>query len=765
MRSNSQWRARRSQITIFVIAAIVLLISVALLYYLRASTMEVKPPVENLEVNDKVKPIQTYVIECLEMTSKEALIKLGQNGGYIETSNMRISPIPYASDAVLFAPQVLPYWYHIRDCKESSIGCLDSLKPPLCDEKDPCIMNSKGPNSIEEQLSRYVDENLERCVDFGTFENQFIIKAQEPKTTTIIRKGVVEFQLDYKIEVQDRASSDKTTIPYFTSTHNVALDDIYDLASAITQAQADTNFLETNTMNLVSIYSGLDANKLPPYSKVMLTTDIVTWTRNDVKETMMNDVLPFMSFIRIIGTNNDGQLMSSDMTDYSLYADGVYRSMEYNINNKSYDLRADFIYPYSDIYLDFGGSQILKPDEFTPDMPLMKAMGIFIKEYKFKYDISYPMIVRLQDEHAFNGEGYSFDYALEVNVRNNVPVKGNISVVNLGGSGEIRLDSQIQKVNRTITIKAYDAYTSKPLENVTIYYNCGAQYLVGTTRMHAKEALLADRYPFCELGGRIVYERTGYMGSAIEYDNHEGNDPVTFEVRLWPVVQKKVIVMKRTPANVESIRKGGPALFSLQAANITSNETVFISISRYKDSPYETDIPQIGFLTVTRSGKTDITFDEKKQILDMYAQHTITLEQRDEMLAELGDTEQSPQIVESLDTLEVVPGKYEVDAFMIHAGNIHIPKESRKMCVIEVMGICLSSKTINLPEQNFSSWINGGAKLNFTLSKNDVYGAKDTIVIYVLEQPLPMNWKMMENYQSLEDYQKGKNNLLRPRLE
>ena len=61
--------------------------------------------------------------------------------------------------------------------------------------------------------------------------------------------------------------------------------------------------------------------------------------------------------------------------------------------------------------------------------------------------------------------------------------------------------------------------------------------------------------------------------------------------------------------------------------------------------------------------------------------------------------------------------------------------------------------------------MNGGAKVNFTLSENDVYGPKEEIIFYVLEQPIPVNWAMLENYQSLEDYQRGKNHLVKPRLE
>lgn len=760
--------SRKSQITVFVLLGLVIIITVALIFYLRSSTITVKPPVDNLEVTDEIKPIQTYVINCLKENSKEALIKIGQNGGYINVTGMKISPYPYDSDALMFEPQIIPYWYHIRECQSSSIGCVDSLKPPLCDEEDECIMNSKGPNSIEEQLSKYVEASIARCADLSVFEDLFDIKKGDIDVTTIIREDYVEFQLSYPLEITSKSSGQKTEIPYFVSSHDIKFKEIYELATDITQGEIDTNFLELQTMNLVAIYSGLDSDKLPPLSKVEISTNVFTWTRTTVKELMMNDVLPYMSFVRVLGTQNYWQLMSTDISNYSIYADGVYHSFEYNMNNKTYDLNADFIYPYSDIYLDFGGSEILKPDEFVPDYPLMKAVGLFIKEYKFKYDISYPLIVSIKDPEAFNGEGYNFNYALEVNIRKNVPVKGNLSVVDIGGTGSIRLDSVMQRVNRTITVKTVDAHTGEALDGVYVYYRCGSQYLIGKTEKKNNDALIAERFPFCQFGGQILYEKSGYMGSGIDYDNPEGNDAKSFTVELWPVVEKNVTAMKRTPTNIEMIRRGGIGTFSTQATELLENETVFISIKRVKTNAYDTDIPVVGFLTVTKSGEMQINTveEQKQQVNNLYNQGKIDKKTRDELLAELSLLNNSVQVVESFEKIDVVPGKYVVDAFMVYRGNITIPKETRTICAgIKILGICTNEEEIELPEQHFSTWVNGGAKLNFTLTENDVYGPKQKIIFYVLEQPIPVNWLMLENYKSLDEYQKGKAHLVKPRLE
>ncbi|GIU69729.1 MAG: hypothetical protein KatS3mg002_0965 [Candidatus Woesearchaeota archaeon] len=756
---------KKSQITIFVAIGLIIIIIISLIVYLRSGTLKIKPPVDNLEVTDEVKPIQTYVINCLEETSKEALIKAGQNGGYIKF-NGRISLQPYNSDALIFEPQVLPYWYHLRECSSSTIGCLDSFRPPLCDEKDACVINSKGANSIEKQLSEYINENIERCLDFTIFENLFDIKRGPVDTTVIVRENNVEFLLRYPLEIRSLSSGHKTEISYFIARHNVKLKEIYELATEITQQEIDTNFLELQTMNLVTIYSGMDTSKLPPLSRVELSTNVLMWTRSRVKDILINDVLPFMSFIRIIGTINDWQLMSTDLSDYSIYADGIYNSMEYNLNNKTYDLYTNFIYPYSDIYLDFGGSEILRPDEYTPEYPLMRMAGLFIKEYKFKYDISYPLIVRITDPDAFNGEGYTFDYALEVNIRKNVPVKGNLSINNLGGTGSIRLDSEIQKVNRTITVRTIDAHTKEPLEDVYVYYSCGNQYLIGKTKMKGNYAEIAEKFPFCQLGGLIFYEKPGYMSSAIEYNNVEGSDPQFFEVKLWPIIEKEVEVLKRTPENVEKIRINGIGEIYKQAERLSENQTVLMSISRVKTTPYDMDIPQVGLITITgRGNNVNLGEEQKNQIKKLYDEGKIDKKTRDELLS--GISNATNISIVSIDKVGFVPGTYEVNAFIIYNGNITIPKEIRKECGgIKILGKwCTNTIRVELPEQNFTTFANGGAKFNFTLTERDVYGQKNKIIFYVLEQPIPRNWLMLENYPSLDEYQKGKDYLLRPRLE
>ena len=764
---------RKAQITVFVVLALILLIAVAMIFYIRAGAIKDRPPVENLEVTDDIKPIQTYVIECLSSISKEALIKLGQNSGYINVTGIKLSPIAYDSDALLFDPQVLPYWYHMRACEESNIGCIESLRPPLCDRENDCVLESKGDNSIESSLSMYVEQNLDKCInDFGVFKDRFDIREGTINVETKVKERDVEFVLDYPLEITEKGSSKKATIPHFVASHDVKFKDIYELASNITKAESGTNFLEHTTMNLVSIYSGVDKEKLPPISSLKFTANSISWTRTEVREMLQNDILPYMSFLRVLGTENNRQLMSLDDSDYSVYANGIYNNFELKLSNDTaYDLRVDFVYPYSDIYLNIGDSEIIKPDKLNVDSPVMKFIGFFMTEYKFKYDISYPVVIKITDPEAFNGEGYKFDFAMEANVRKNVPVSGNITQVFIGGVGSARLDSELQKVNRTITIESYDAHTGKALDGVIITYSCGENYLIGTTEMNNGKASLAEKYPFCQLGGQILFEKQGYMGSALEFNNPEAENPVSFKVELWPIQDKKFTVLKRTPANIAVIRNAGAGAitsYKQQATELSANETVFLTLQRIKENPAQTDIPLSGFASYA---KQDIQLptadDQKSQVIGYFNQGLIDEETKDKMLFDLALLNQTTQVqtIEIDSKTGLVPGRYVVDAFMMYRGNITIPKETRTICAgIKIVGVCTDEEDIVFPEQHFDTWISGAAKVNFTLTENDVYSDKK-ITFYVLEQQIPYDWRSMEAYLSFDDYQAGKTYLVRPRIE
>jgi hypothetical protein len=65
------------------------------------------------------------------------------------------------------------------------------------------------------------------------------------------------------------------------------------------------------------------------------------------------------------------------------------------------------------------------------------------------------------------------------------------------------------------------------------------------------------------------------------------------------------------------------------------------------------------------------------------------------------------------------------------------------------------TETLELEEKSMSSWMSGGAILNFTLTEEQTYNEKD-LIFYVLEMSIPESWDDMIKIKSIDEYQEDK---------
>ncbi|HYD03163.1 MAG TPA: hypothetical protein VEC16_02585, partial [Alphaproteobacteria bacterium] len=702
---------KKAQITMFVIAGIVILFAVALLVYWQNSFNKVRPPVQQLLVDDSVKPVQQYVTDCLNAISKDALIRLGQNGGYIDIpSGLKINPAkPHDSDVLFFPPQNIPYWYYGRPCEESSVPCIYIRDPPVCKNGVDCALPYRGQNSMEEQLNVFVEENLQACIDdFRIFNDRFDIDSGDVKVDAKITEDLVWFKMDYPLSISVKGTSQKIDIPYFYTEHELKLKEMYEFAREIRDAQANYTFLERNTLNLITVYSGIDSNSLPPMSGVEMFNPGAKkiWIRSTVKEQLQSDILPYTMLLQIVNAGNYQEILPRG-TDpkYISFEEGLYKGMAIQVSNTSMhpDLDANLYYPPdSEIYFRIGDSEIIKPKNYESENNIiLKIMNYAVNDYSFKYDLTYPVIVTISDPEAFNGQGYKFSYAIQANIRQNVPITKNMTVTSVLTTPSIDVEDTNHRVERSITIETFDKYTKEPLGDVQINYRCGYDVVIGMTEVKSGKASLTEKFPFCQFGGEILYEKAGYMGGAIDYTNTEGSDPQNFRIELWPMQEKKFKVYKRTVEDINSIRNvgaGGIVLYNTAFTNISENDTVFLNIYRHKTDVRETDVPLVGFSVYKPQGAILKTLTKQDQIdyLDgLLADNLINQTVRDSLVADLNIADNTPQtqVVQQSDedtyVMEFVPGTYSIDAFMMYDGIIQIPAMTQKMCGQKVLGVCV----------------------------------------------------------------------------
>lgn len=772
MKSN-----KKSQVTAFIILGLLLVVLIMLLYAFRYSLGLAKPPLEYPEVSLEAKPIQNFVEGCIYEVSKRGLVRLGNNGGFIGfPSGTTIHPLNYESDVLSYPPNSIAYWHYLTDCEHSVVGCFSSMRPPLCPSGEVCVLQeASGQNSVSEQLAEYLNTHLKDCTNgFEQFGEQFAIEEGPVDAKVFVADDDVKVQVDYPLEITSKFTELQETVSKFRKDIDVRFKDIYETAQYVAWLEQNVTFLEHMMLNLITAYSGVDQERLPPMAGMeFFIAEKKFWIRTEVEERIKHEVLPYMNFIQIVGANNYKDIVAmtdpEHPTEYDKYAHGFMQSFIVNPEKPlTSELDIRFLYPYQDIYLSIGGSELIEPYQMKGDGILQKFVSFFLNDYRFKYDMSFPMIVKLTEPEAFAGQGYEFFIALEANIRNSVPVSEDMVVIDTRRSISTSPLSRASRVPRNITIVTKDKLTNEPLEDVQIFYQCGREYPIGMTKKQGNRAVLVEQFPHCHLGGQIVYKKTGYLGSAVAYDNTEGHDSKQFEFKLWPLRKRNVTIYKRTADNLRAIENFGPGAFEIydeQKTEIDELDRVIFNIERIKEDPNEDDIPPVGVLNYVGSSTRSVDIFEQRRIelFQLNEQGIISDDEYEQYLAELEQLPPESLTIEnpSAYTIELAPGEYHIEAFLLYEGGIALPRKVESVCKLGVEPLCLEYQEIEFPELNISSWLNGGAVFTTTFNPTEVYN-DDELVFYVLEMPLVTSWDDMLSYKSIEEFQEGREGLLIP---
>ena len=774
----------KGQITVFVIIGAILLFGAVIFFSINSSLQMDKPGLDIPDVSLEARPAHELVTTCLENVAEQALRIVGQQGGLMETP--KVSYPPYRSEAIDFAPDIIPYWRFLDDCAESTSGCERVVVPPLCKPTNKiCVDVSKGDNSIEEQVELYIEDNIGSCInEFKDIGQQYDISVDgKPDVEVFFMDGETDFKLSYPITITSLSTSNSEKVDDYLATFDLDFYNMYKLANEILLFERKTNFYETETMNLISMYSGIN-EPLPPLSEFTFFGQSGNiWIKQEVSDVLQYDLLPFMGLIRFMNTKNYFPIVDdySVPDKYKQYGEGIYNRMSPQTSRTYYDLSVYHNYLYQPIFLEVNdGKQLIKPSDVVSEMgPFTKMMGLFMKDYRFKYYLSYPLVISIQDEDSFGGLGYTFQFATEVNIRNNIPGYFNFTTITTPVPFDANIDSFEQHLPQEITIVTNNRLTGEPLDDVVISYVCGKEYDLGMTSVDSSGvASLSTTLPYCEFGGAIRYQKTGFLGESISYNNLLNGTDETFNVELWPIKKREIIIKKRTEDDFNLIENSGEnAYVAAQniATDLSENQQVLFNLERVKETAYDTEVPLIGFLRYASAPETadpNVAYNELVQNIEYtFDQGIINESTRDELLEQAKNNDALPPI-QNPDKyyVDLVPGTYSVEMTLLDKNGVHIPADTLDMAedsswsdkLVTDLFTDVDSTVIELPEQNFSTWALGGGTTEFELNAAKVY--KDTpLIFYVLEMNRPESWDDMMNLKEIEEYQVGKEFYLNPK--
>ena len=756
---------KRGQVTIFVVLGLIVLLGASLFFFINKNVSEDKPGLDVPDVSLESRPAIELVDNCLATVAEKGFRELGSQGGTLKPP--KTSYPPYKGEAVLFEPDVIPYWRYLDSCSNPS-GCERIFKPGLCIPGNKfCNGLPTSDDSIQKTIQDYIDSNIESCVNkFSSIGQQYDISIDGvPKSEVIFKEGSTVVLLDYPITITSMSTDNILRVNTFKVDLDLDFYNIYKLADEILHFEKESNYFERETMNLVNVYAGLDNPVLPP-------TDVIEpfnnngagpWVQSEVRDTLENDLLPMISLVHFANVKNNYPIIFPEENNYSSYANGFYHSLLPKTSDTIYsNLDVDVNYLFQPIYSKVGdGSAVLKGTSMINLKPsfLKHFLNIFLKDFRFPYDISYPLVISISDSEAFKGRGYDFQFGLEVNVRNNMPAYHNFTYVDLSTNKQV--DSEVLKLPQEISVETFDKLTGEPLSDVSISYICGPEFGIGLTKQVGDSAILKAKFPYCEFGGFIRYRKDGYLGSSISFNNVEGLSNQSFKVDLWPLKKREVIVRKRTLDDIDRIEAEGSAamwLYDSAYSNLSSHDVVLLNLERKFDSSYEDTVPLIGFLRYTSSNySSSENYDSLKSALDEgLASGLYSQEEYDNLLDDLNKTRENTDETSLFDSrsyyFDLAPGDYVLDATLMDSSGLYLPNETvtvdENATWFEKL-LFPNSSTFDFPEENFSTWVTGGSNINFTISPAQVYQEDKPIIFYVIEQRKANDWT---DFLSLEDW-------------
>ncbi len=731
----------KGQITVFIILGILLLGIFALFLYFTGSVVEeaaesASEPITE-DVSSEFIALQSYTESCLESTATEALILLGQQGGYLYPSTVGefSATDPTNSDGISLDPIFIPYWHYNSQTNGESTVTISSLQPSLDDEDDYM--------SITAQLGRYVDEEIEDCLNgYAAFIEQEYSVEYETKETSV---RIFDDELDFTLSMPLTTSRGDATAEMTTFYTDIDLDlkGYYEIAAELTESEQEYSFLENQLLELIHIHSRLDSSALPPITAMLISTqpEYLSWSTSEITTTIQSLLNSYISLLRYAGNENFYRYEFESELLSDLYQQIYDNSIVPLASNENAEM-VSFAYldwtPYVNIN---GGEEEIESNGFFTTSPFTQLpFTIGYQQYYNSYDVSYPVLVTIEDEDAFDGEGYTLNFAMETNLINNAAPDEEYeqSTTVASSTATSLLCDEEQKNSELVTTIVIDAFTGETLSDVFIGLSVpGFDYCaMGSTDEsgeletaypllyggelelsidgYADTNYLFDTYLFADAAG--IY---GYAVEGIDYEVLEIYPLKEVEIQIEVLTAKKCVVPKKCNEDKDKCEEDQERICFDGGED---GDAILLG------NP-EISVESNGSIT----GMNEFYFTGAPSPADERMQVSIILE-RIPSEDDMAETSVSGFITfeygEEAPTVELIPGQYAVEAFLTMEDDINILEDERCYYNEEGDGEC-----DDIAGFITSSYLAGGYSLDdedlyIEITEEDLY-LSDILTLYV----------------------------------
>ena len=697
--------SKKGQVTLFVILGLILVIVAGLFFYNKSELVDEfqEKQLENVkEVDSKLKPVQTYVEQCMHQVTADGLRKIAENGGYLEPMEERrfsYDPIDILdNDGIMFMEDYfIPYWSYSTN-EINDYGFVQELRIPSIED-------------IEFRATKYVEENLLDCLDnLTTLEYDSDLEILDvPEIQLVITEDKVKIRNDMDVLVKE---NNRKISEYYVEL-NVPFKRYFDTAVALANTHQKYQFVENLILSLIGYYGDLNAAKLPPFYATSEGYDYVMWNQNDVQNKLSLMMQSYIQMIRILGSDNSLELDLSQTSDAESI---LFLGTQTRIMNPDAikDAEISFIYNkfpmYSKVNCKKCTSALVEPFRTEITSPVGSKQIEY--EYDFYYDITMPILVEMKFDSVDGIEDpFVFIMGLETNIRKNLksqdyldnkgPLPWNENMLKeklipLEGSDagkEVEFDetpqatkklfgNEAQKISGNLTVKIYDAKTLEEIEGALIDLGIEgySSANLGVTEKDERGDIQFVGPAPVVYNGFISAEKKGYFKQ--------------YKLITTNIGEEQLIIFELEPETVKNFTIQVFDLNDMKIRPLGQREEVTLFFNKINDG------------NTLNKHQEAVRFTNSSRI----------------------------------DEGKIMPGYFTVNAMFIDNEGFVIPKECKSYCTNEIAGICFSSEKVPKDDIEVIPSMWGGVEFNsenpLLITENDLYD-NNTIMLTVLKLRTP----------------------------
>ncbi len=448
--NNNLLKCKRSQITIFIIITVLIVVSIIGYFLLRDRINLGGMPRELL-------PAYEYFLSCIEDETKLASSVMESQAGYLDLPDFERGSdyMPFSSHLDFLGFSV-PYWYYV-----SGNGISREQVP--------------SEEKMKAQLESYLEEKIKEC-NFDEFEAQeFVIEKGEPEVNAEIKEKEIEVKLEMPLTISFGNVTARQT------NHKVSVDSrlgkFYDLAKKIYEKEDESLFLENYGVDVLRLYAPVDGSEIGCSPKL--------WYAEDVRKDLIQALEANVPAIKIKGGyyKNEDQYFVQDIGE-SVGEEGEQISFVYL---KDFPMKME-------VWPSEGGVLMAEPVGLQEGLGVL---GFCYVPYHFVYDFAYPVLIQIYDA----GEMFQFPIAVVIDKnkpREALNVKGLPDVVpelcekKLTEMSVYTYNNKLEPVKSQVKFKCFDT-------------SC----YIGETEITGEDAVLTAKFPQCG-NGYVITSSEGY---------------------------------------------------------------------------------------------------------------------------------------------------------------------------------------------------------------------------------------------------------------